>query len=192
MFFKWTFKSAAAAIIVNHTFDFIIAIFQVAQTMVQRSAGVIDTNASIDISTAIADITTQLQAMGLGDLFALMLETWIVSFAMKAMGLCITVILYGRMIEIYLVTSVAPIPMATMMGKEWGGMGQNYIRSLLALGFQAFLIIVCVAIYAVLVQNIALVDDIIYAIWTCMGYTVLLCFCLFKTSSLAKSVFNAH
>ena len=101
-------------------------------------------------------------------------------------------IAFGRMIEIYLVTSVAPIPMATMMGKEWGGMGQNYIRSLLALGFQAFLIIVCVAIYAVLVQNIALVDDIIYAIWTCMGYTVLLCFCLFKTSSLAKSVFNAH
>ena len=97
-----------------------------------------------------------------------------------------------KMIEIYLVTSVAPIPMATMMGKEWGGMGQNYIRSLLALGFQAFLIIVCVAIYAVLVQNIALVDDIIYAIWTCMGYTVLLCFCLFKTSCLAKSVFNAH
>ena len=95
-------------------------------------------------------------------------------------------------IEIYLVTSVAPIPMATMMGKEWGGMGQNYIRSLLALGFQAFLIIVCVAIYAVLVQNIALVDDIIYAIWTCMGYTVLLCFTLFKTSSLAKSIFNSH
>ena len=101
MFFKWTFKSAAAAIIVNHTFDFIIAIFQVAQTMVQQSAGIIDTNASIDISSALADITTQLQAMGLGDLFALMLETWIVSFAMKAMGLCITVILYGRMIEIY-------------------------------------------------------------------------------------------
>lgn len=97
-----------------------------------------------------------------------------------------------RRVLTLLVTSVAPIPMATMMGKEWGGMGQNYLRSLLALGFQAFLIIVCVAIYAVLVENIALVDDVIYAIWTCMGYTVLLCFCLFKTSSLAKSVFNAH
>ena len=96
------------------------------------------------------------------------------------------------MIEIYLVTSVAPVPMAAMMGKEWGGMGQNYIRSLLALGFQAFLIIVCVAIYAVLVQNIALVDDILYAIWTWMGYTVLLCFTLFKTSSLARSLFHAH
>ena len=84
----------------------------------------------------------------------------------------IFIVIYGRMIEIYLVTSVAPVPMAAMMGKEWGGMGQNYLRSLLALGFQAFLIIVCVAIYAVLVQNIALEDDIIMAIWSCVGYTV--------------------
>lgn len=118
MFFKWAFKSAAAAIIVNHTFDFIMAIFQVAQTMVQRSAGVIDTNASIDISSAIANITTELQATGLGDLFALMLETWVVSFAMKAMGLIITVILYGRMIEIYIYASVGPLPFATFMNRE--------------------------------------------------------------------------
>ncbi len=111
---------------------------------------------------------------------------------MWALYICIFIVIYGRMIEIYLVTSVAPIPMATMMGKEWGGMGQNYLRSLLALGFQAFLIIVCVAIYAVLVQNIALEDDIIMAIWSCVGYTVLLCFTLFKTGSLAKSVFQAH
>lgn len=128
MFFKWAFKSAAAAIIVNHTFDFIIAIFQVAQTMVQRSAGVIDTNASIDISSAIANITTELQATGLGDLFALMLETWVVSFAMKAMGLIITVILYGRMIEIYIYASVGPLPFATFMNREWGNIGTNYVR----------------------------------------------------------------
>lgn len=130
--------------------------------------------------------------MEVWSLLGLWLESVVVHLSMWALTICIFIITFGRMIEIYLVTSVAPIPMATMMGKEWGGMGQNYIRSLLALGFQAFLIIVCVAIYAVLVQNIALVDDIIYAIWTCMGYTVLLCFCLFKTSSLAKSVFNAH
>ena len=130
--------------------------------------------------------------MELGPLFGLWFQSLFVGITMWALTICIFIITFGRMIEIYLVTSVAPIPMATMMGKEWGGMGQNYIRSLLALGFQAFFIIVCVAIYAVLVQNIALVDDIIYAIWTCMGYTVLLCFCLFKTSSLAKSVFNAH
>ena len=101
-------------------------------------------------------------------------------------------VVYGRMIEIYLVTSVAPIPMATMVNHEWGSMGQNYLKSLLALGFQAFLILVCVGIYAVLIQTIAATDDISGAIWACMGYTVLLCFTLFKTGSLAKSVFSAH
>ena len=97
-----------------------------------------------------------------------------------------------RWVLTLLVTSLAPVPMATMMNHEWGQMGQNYLRSLFALGFQAFLIIVCVAIYAVLVQNIALDGDVSYAIWTCMGYTVLLCFTLFKTGSMARSVFNAH
>ena len=127
-----------------------------------------------------------------GALLGLWLQSQIVGITMWALTICIFIITYGRMIEIYLVTSVAPIPMATMVNKEWGGMGQNYLRSLLALGFQGFLIIVCVAIYAVLVQNIMVDDNISTAIWTCMGYTVLLCFTLFKTGSLAKSVFNAH
>ena len=192
MFFKWAFKSAAAAIIVNHTFDFIIAIFQVAQTMVQRSAGVIDTNASIDISSAIANITTELQATGLGDLFALMLETWVVSFAMKAMGLIITVILYGRMIEIYIYASVGPLPFATFMNREWGNIGTNYVRGLAALGLQGFLIMICVGIYAVLVNALSLGGDLQASIWSCAAYTVLLCFSLFKTGSVAKSILNAH
>lgn len=191
MFFKWAFKSAAA-IIVNHTFDFIMAIFQVAQTMVQRSAGVIDTNASIDISSAIANITTELQATGLGDLFALMLETWVVSFAMKAMGLIITVILYGRMIEIYIYASVGPLPFATFMNREWGNIGTNYVRGLAALGLQGFLIMICVGIYAVLVNALSLGGDLQASIWSCAAYTVLLCFSLFKTGSVAKSILNAH
>ena len=111
---------------------------------------------------------------------------------MWALSICIFIITYGRMIEIYLVTSVAPIPMATMTNREWGQMGQNYLRSLFALGFQAFLIIICVGIYAVLIRNIATETDIIAAVWSCVGYTVLLCFTLFKTGSLAKSIFNAH
>ena len=192
MFFKWAFKSAAAAIIVNHTFDFIMAVFQVAQTMVQRSAGVIDTNASIDISSAIANITTELQATGLGDLFALMLETWVVSFAMKAMGLIITVILYGRMIEIYIYASVGPLPFATFMNREWGNIGTNYVRGLAALGLQGFLIMICVGIYAVLVNALSLGGDLQASIWSCAAYTVLLCFSLFKTASVAKSILNAH
>ena len=192
MFFKWVFKSAAAAIIVNHTFDFIIAIFEVAQTMVQQSAGVIDTNARIDISTAIADITTQLETTGLGELFALMLETWVVSFAMKAMGLVITVILYGRMIEIYTYASVGPLPFATFMNKEWGNIGTNYVRGLAALGLQGFLIMICVGIYAILVNSLSLGGDLHVSLWSCAAYTVLLCFGLFKTGSVAKSILNAH
>ena len=169
-----------------------MGVFDAAQSVVASASGLIIGDTRINISSVMVGIEDRLMEMELGPLFGLWFQSLFVGITMWALTICIFIITFGRMIEIYLVTSVAPIPMATMMGKEWGGMGQNYIRSLLALGFQAFLIIVCVAIYAVLVQNIALVDDIIYAIWTCMGYTVLLCFCLFKTSSLAKSVFNAH
>ena len=169
-----------------------MGVFDAAQSVVASASGLIIGDTSINISSVMVGIEDRLMEMELGPLFGLWFQSLFVGITMWALTICIFIITFGRMIERYLVTSVAPIPMATMMGKEWGGMGQNYIRSLLALGFQAFLIIVCVAIYAVLVQNIALVDDIIYAIWTCMGYTVLLCFCLFKTSSLAKSVFNAH
>ena len=138
------------------------------------------------------DMETRLQAMDLGPLLGLWVQSLIVGITMWALTICIFIITYGRMLEIYLVTSMAPIPMAAMLGKEWGGMGQNYLKSLFALGFQAFLIMVCVAIYAVLVQGIAASADISAAIWTCMGYTVLLCFTLFKTGSLSKSLFSAH
>ena len=192
IFFKWSFKSAAAVLIVTNTWNIVMGVFDAAQSVVARASGVIVGDTSINIANVMVDLEERLMEMDLGPLFGLWFQTLFVGITMWALTICIFIVIYGRMIEIYLVTSVAPIPMATMMGKEWGGMGQNYLRSLLALGFQAFLIIVCVAIYAVLVENIALVDDVIYAIWTCMGYTVLLCFCLFKTSSLAKSVFNAH
>ena len=192
MFFKWIFKTACAVLIVTNTWNIVMGVFDAAQSVVARASGVIVGDTSINIANVMVDLEERLMEMDLGPLFGLWFQTLFVGITMWALTICIFIVIYGRMIEIYLVTSVAPIPMATMMGKEWGGMGQNYLRSLLALGFQAFLIIVCVAIYAVLVENIALVDDVIYAIWTCMGYTVLLCFCLFKTSSLAKSVFNAH
>ncbi len=192
MFFKWIFKTACAILIVTNTWNIVMAVFDVAQGVVNSAGGVIIGNASIDIDSAVVDLEARLMEMDIGPLFGLWFQSLFVGITMWALSICIFVIVYGRMVEIYLVTSVAPIPMATMLGKEWGGMGQNYLRSLFALGFQAFLIIVCVAIYAILVQNIAFADDVIYAIWTCMGYTVLLCFTLFKTGSLAKSVFNAH
>lgn len=192
MFFKWVFKSAAAVLIVTNTWTIVMGIFDAAQSVVSSAAGVIVGNTSIDISTLMADMETRLLEMDVGPLLGLWFQSLFVGICTWAITICIFIVIYGRMIEVYLVTSIAPIPMATMVNREWGQMGQNYLRSLFALGFQAFLIVVCVAIYSVLVQNIAISTDISAAIWTCMGYTVLLCFCLFKTSSLAKSVFNAH
>lgn len=192
MIFKWFFKSAAAVLIVTNTWNIVMGVFDMAQSVVSQASGIIDYNASVDISLVMADMETRLTEMELGPLLGLWVQSLFIGITMWALYICIFIVIYGRMIEIYVVTSVAPIPMATMMGKEWGGMGQNYLRSLLALGFQAFLIIVCVAIYAVLVQNIATEDDVIMAIWSCVGYTVLLCFSLFKTGSLSKSIFNAH
>lgn len=192
MFFKWVFKSAAAVLIVSNTWTIVMGIFDAAQSVVNGAAGVMIGNTSIDISSVVTDLEIRLMEMDVGPLLGLWFQSLFVGICTWAITICIFIVIYGRMIEVYLVTSVAPIPMATMANREWGQMGQNYLRTLFALGFQAFLIMVCVAIYSVLVQNISVSTDISTAIWTCMGYTVLLCFCLFKTSSLARSVFNAH
>ncbi|UOO38376.1 hypothetical protein IZU99_03735 [Oscillospiraceae bacterium CM] len=192
MFFKWVFKTFVAVLLVTNTFNIIMGVFDMAQHVVNQSAGVIISDAGIDLATAIPDMETRLQAMELGPLFGLWFQSIFVGITMKALSVCIFIIIYGRMLEIYLMTSLGPIPLATMVNREWGSMGQNYLKSLLALGFQAFLIMVCVGIYAVLVQNIATETDIIAAVWACMGYTVLLCFTLFKTGSLSKAIFNAH
>lgn len=190
--FRWIFKTACAVIIVTNTWNIVMGVFDMAQSVVSSAAGVTLSEASLDISGIITDLEARLMAMDLGPLFGLWFQTLFVGVCMWALSICIFIVVYGRMIEIYLVTSIAPIPMATMMNREWGQTGQNYLRSLLALGFQAFLIVVCVAIYAALVGNITTSDNISYAIWTCMGYTVLLCFTLFKTGSMAKSIFHAH
>ena len=192
VFFKWVFKTACAILIVTNTWTIVMGIFDVAQGVVNQASGIIIGDTSIDLSSVMPDMEEQLMEMELGPLFGLWFQSLFVGITMWALTICIFIITYGRMLEVYLVTSVAPIPMAAMLGREWGGMGQNYLKSLFALGFQAFLIMVCVAIYAVLVQNISVSGDISTAIWTCMGYTVLLCFTLFKTGSLAKSVFSAH
>ena len=192
IFFKWIFKTFVAVLLVTHTFDIVMGIFDMAQSVVNSASGVISADASVDLATTVADLQTRLTAMELGPLFGLWFQSLFIGFTTQALSICIFLVIYGRMIEIYLVTSVGPIPMATMVNREWGSMGQNYLRSLLALAFQAFLIMVCVGIYAVLVQNIATETDIIKAVWTTLGYTVLLCFTLFKTGSLAKSIFNAH
>ena len=186
----WVFKTACAILIVSNTWNIVMAVFDVSQTVVNNAAGIIVGNTDIELVTEGLEET--LMAMELSSLIGLWFQSMIVGVTMHILSIIIMLICFGRMIEIYLVTSVAPIPMATMMNHEWSQMGQNYLRSLFALAFQGFLIIVCVAFYAVLVQNMVVESDISMAIWTVMGYTVLLCFTLFKTSSLAKSVFNAH
>jgi len=192
MLAKWVFKTACAVVIVTNTWNIVMAVFDVAQSVVSRASGLVIADTDIRIDSVIVGLEAKLAEMELGALFGLWVQSMFVGFTMWALAICIFIITYGRMIEIYLVTSVAPIPMATMANREWGQMGQNYLRSLFALGFQAFLIIICVAIYAILVRGIAVENDVSTAIWTCMGYTVLLCFTMFKTSSLARSIFHAH
>jgi len=179
-------------LLVTNTWNIVMGVFDLTQHVVNESAGVIISDAGIDITSTIADLETKLADWSIGSLLGLWFQSIFVGLTMNILSVCIFLVIYGRMIEIYLVTSIGPIPLATMTNREWGQMGQNYLKSLLALGFQAFLIMVCVGIYAVLVKNIAVGDDITGAIWSCMGYTVLLCYTLFKTGSLAKSLFTAH
>ena len=188
--FKWIFKTFVATYLLTNCFTIVMAVFDLAQNVVSRSAGII--NGSLNVNAALADLQTQLEAMGVWELIGLWLETNIIHLCMWILSIVIFVIVYGRMIEIYLTVSLAPIPFSTMANREWGQMGQNYLRSLFALGFQGFLILVCIAIYAVLVLAIPSSGSIHGAIWGSAGYTVLLAFALFKTGSLSKSIFNAH
>ena len=191
MFFKWVFKTFVAVMILSNTFNIVMAVFDVAQSVVNSAGGLI--SGSTAVTSGMMDtLEAELTAMDLGPLLGLFLQSFMIQIIVLAMNIVVFVIVYGRMIEIYLLTSLAPIPMATVVNREIGSMGHNYFRSLLAVAFQGFLILVCVAIYAVLVQSIAVSGDPIGAIWSCIGYTVLLCFTLFKTGSLAKSIFGAH
>ena len=191
IFFKWVFKTFVAVMLITNTFNITMAVFDVSQHVVNASAGIISGSTAVDAS-ALETMEETLNAMELGPLLGLFLQSFIVQVTMSILSVVIFVIVYGRMVEIYLMTSLAPIPFSTFGNREQSQIGQNYLRSLFALGFQGFLIIICVGIYAVLVQSVAFSEDIIASIWGVMSYTVLLCFTLFKTGSLAKSVFSAH
>lgn len=190
-FFKWVFKTFLAVTLISNTFNITMAVFDVAQQVISRSGGLISGSTSVSDATLTAMQAT-LEGMDLGPLLGLYLQTFVVQVTMLALSAIIFVIVYGRMVEIYLMVSLAPIPFATFGNHEQSHTGQNYLRSLFALGFQGFLIMICVGIYAVLIQNLSFSDNIISSIWGVMGYTVLLAFTLFKTGSLAKSVFAAH
>ena len=191
IFFKWVFKTFAAVLIITNTFNITLAVFDIAQQVVSASAGIISADTAVD-SAALETMQATLTGMELGALLGLFLQSFIVQFTLSALAIVIFIIVYGRMIEIYLMVSLAPIPFSTFANREQSQIGQNYLRSLFALGFQGFLMMICVGIYAVLIQSISVSDDIIGSIWGVIGYTVLLCFTLFKTGTLAKSVMNAH
>lgn len=191
IFFKWIFKTFVAVVLITNTFNITMAVFDIANHVIEASGGIIAGDTAIDPGTLDA-LEETLMEMEVGPLLGLFLQSLIVQITMSVLSIVIFIIIYGRMIEIYLMTSLAPIPLSTFGNREQSQVGQNYLRSLFALGFQGFLIMICVGIYAVLISELALSDDIIMSIWGIMGYTVLLCFTLFKTGSLAKSVFNAH
>ena len=191
IFFKWIFKTFVAVMLITNTFNITMAVFDVSQHVVTSAAGIISGSTAVDAS-ALENLEETLMDIDLGPLLGLWLQSIIVQITMSALSILIFVIVYGRMIEIYLMVSLAPIPFSTFGSREQSQIGQNYLRSLLALGFQGFLILICVGIYAVMVQGIAFTDDVIGSIWGVMGYTVLLCFTLFKTGTLAKGVFNCH
>ena len=190
--YKWVLKAFIAVYLVTHTFDITMAIFELAQNVVQQSAGIITGTTSLDFATVIGDVSAQLEAMELGELFGLLVETMLLKITMPILSFCVMIVLVGRMIEIYIYCSIGAIPFATMTNREWGQMGNNYLRGLVALGLQGFFIMICVAIYAVLIGQIGSGANLHIAIWQCAGYTVLLCFSLFKTSAVSKSIFNTH
>lgn len=190
--FIWVFKAYIAIYLVTNTFNITMAVFDVGQHLVSSAAGVISNSTAIDVTQAMGDMLNTLEDMEVGELFLVTLETMLLVLTMKIMSVIITVILYGRMIEIYLTCSVAPIPFATMTNKEWGNIGNNYLKGLFALAFQGFFMMVCVGIYAALVQTLTITDNIHGAMFSVAAYTVVLAFSLFKTGSLSKSIFNAH
>lgn len=192
MFFKYFVKMWIAVYVVSHTFDIVMAVFDIGQHVVNSAAGIIGGSTAIDSAALITQMNAVMETMPIGELVLLALETLLVSFGMKVMSVIITVVLYGRMIEIYLYSSIAAIPMATLSNREWGQIGNNYLRGLLALAFQGFFLMVCVAIYAVLISTMQISDNMHSALFGIAAYTVMLCFALLKTGSLSKSIFNAH
>ncbi len=191
IFFKWVFKTTVAVYLISNCFTITMAVFDVAQHVVSSAGGIIGGSTAVDDS-ALMSMRSTLEHMELGALMGTFMQALVVQLTVRALSVVIFVIVYGRMIEIYLMVSLAPIPFSTFANREQGQIGQNYLKSLLALGFQGFLIMICIAIYAVLIRSVAFTTDIVGSLWGVMGYTVLLVYTLFKTGSLAKSIFLAR
>lgn len=189
-FFKYIIKMWIAVWLVSHAFEFSMAVFDVAQHMVNKAAGVINTSATVSGDQIVAMMDT-LKEKGLGELVMILFETSLIKVAIQVISVVIMLVVYGRMFEIYVYSSVSAIPFATMGNKEWGQIGTNYIKGLFALGLQGLFLMVCLGIYAVLVKTIK-ITDIHTSTMTILGYAVLLGLMMLKSGTLAKSVLNAH
>lgn len=189
-FFKYIIKMWIAVWLVSHAFEFSMAVFDVAQHMVNKAAGVINTSATVSGDQIVAMMDT-LKEKGLGELVMILFETSLIKVAIQVISVLIMLVVYGRMFEIYVYSSVSAIPFATMGNKEWGQIGTNYIKGLFALGLQGLFLMVCLGIYAVLVKTIK-ITDIHTSTMTILGYAVLLGLMMLKSGTLAKSILNAH
>lgn len=189
-FFKYIIKMWIAVWLVSHAFEFSMAVFDVAQHMVNKAAGVINTSATVSGDQIVAMMDT-LKEKGLGELVMILFETSLIKVAIQVISVVIMLVVYGRMFEIYVYSSVSAIPFATMGNKEWGQIGTNYIKGLFAFGLQGLFLMVCLGIYAVLVKTIK-ITDIHTSTMTILGYAVLLGLMMLKSGTLAKSVLNAH
>lgn len=193
LFIRYLAKACIAVMLLSKTFDITMAIFDLGNHVVTQAAGVINANATLDVESALITLfNNSVASMEIGELLALGMETMIISFGMEIISVIITVILFGRMIEIYLYISVAPVPFATLGNREWGNIGTNYLKALVALAFQGFFIMVCVGIYAALVASVTVANNIHTALWSIVAYTIVLCYSMLKTSSLSRSIFHAH
>ena len=193
LFLKYVFKAGIAVFLLSKTSDIVMAMFDLGSQMTMKAGVAIYHEAGIpDIASDVIAIHARLDAMTTGELWSFVFETMFAKLIINIMSVLVTVIMYGRMIEIYLYVSCAPIPFATLGNKEWGSIGTNYIKSIFALARQGFFIMVCVGIYAALVSGLVVADDLSDAVWQLMAHTVVLCFSLFKTGSLAKAIMNAR
>ena len=190
-FFKYMIKMWIAVWLVSHAFTFSMAVFDVAQHLVNKAAGVINTSAVFYGNKIVAMLDT-IKEKELGELFMILMETTLVRAAMQGIALVIMLIVYSRIFEIYVYSSVSAIPFATMGNKEWGSIGTNYIRGLFALGLQGLILMICLGIYAVLVKTINVTGDIHMSIFSVLGYALLLGLMMMKSGTLAKSILNAH
>ena len=192
MFFRYFVKMYLAVIIVSNTPAITQGVFELGKYLADKAATVIKGDTQVSIEDMLEQMTEQMQEMEVGPLLTLTIESFVAKLCMTVISIVITVVVYGRMIEIYLYTSVAPVTFATVGNREWGQIGSNYFRSLIALAFQAFLMMICVGIYAAMVSSIELSDNMRQALLQIIISTVVLCYSLMRTGTFSRSLFQAH